>query len=266
MNHVFQQIHDILVTYQCTFITCYVTSKENPVDGPSQSTQLSLPFFPSSQSQKSSSSSLLTVTANRFPASIASILAATHDNLYQSQKKITHASDSQTTNLRTTGNSDIPIPSQRRRLQEKGIQDPSPITQTISAARPSAYSPHLTPNFSTLRPHCLTWDHLCLWVLNDSAGCSITLSEEDLTCVFNIMSHAWAQSTQESYSSGLLSWHVYCDKNLIPELQQALASQPHLARFVASLTGPFLVEPFQIISMAFTPGIFFTEWNGNSIR
>ena len=51
------------------------------------------------------------------------------------------------------------------------------------------------------------------------------------------MSHAWAQSTQEGYSSGLLSWHIYCDKKSIPELQCAPASQPHLATFVASLTG-----------------------------
>ena len=53
------------------------------------------------------------------------------------------------------------------------------------------------------------------------------------------MSHAWAQSTQESYSSDLLSWHVYCDKKLILDLQQAPASQPHLATFVANLARCF---------------------------
>ena len=57
--------------------------------------------------------------------------------------------------------------------------------------------------------------------------------------IFNVMSHAWAQSTQEGYSSGLLSWHVYCDKKSIPELQHAPASQPHLATFIASLAGSF---------------------------
>jgi len=35
-NLVFRRIHDISSTHQCTFITRYVTSKENPADGPSR--------------------------------------------------------------------------------------------------------------------------------------------------------------------------------------------------------------------------------------
>ena len=46
MNHVFQQIHNISATYQCIFITCYVTSKENPADGPSHGIYLTFTSLP----------------------------------------------------------------------------------------------------------------------------------------------------------------------------------------------------------------------------
>ena len=191
------------------------------MDPHTESTQLSLHSFLASQSQRSFNNSSLTMTANLFPASVASLLATTNGNHYQSQQKITHIPIPQISNTVTMNSSSPPIPSHRCRPQERGIQDPSPISQATSNVRPSAYRPHLTP-MPTLHPHCLGQDHLCLWkpatpqVLNDSAGHSVNLSEEDMTHIFNVMSHTWGQSTQEGYSSGLLSWHVYCNKKSIP--------------------------------------------------
>ncbi len=53
------------------------------------------------------------------------------------------------------------------------------------------------------------------------------------------MSHAWAEGTLETYASGLLSWHVYCDTKDIPEPQRAPASPVLVASFLASLAGLF---------------------------
>jgi hypothetical protein len=53
------------------------------------------------------------------------------------------------------------------------------------------------------------------------------------------MSNAWADSTRESYSSGILVYHVYCDLKGIPEEQRAPASQSNITSFVVSLAGSY---------------------------
>jgi hypothetical protein len=52
-----------------------------------------------------------------------------------------------------------------------------------------------------------------------------------------VTSHAWAESTREAYSSGILAYHVYCDKRDIPEHLRAPISHTLAASFVASLAG-----------------------------
>ncbi|KAF8802917.1 hypothetical protein BYT27DRAFT_7073653, partial [Phlegmacium glaucopus] len=102
------------------------------------------------------------------------------------------------------------------------------------------YSPHLSPQPSPLRPHCLARDRLCLWKPAPSV-CSRHNSapEEDIDHVFNVMSNAWADSTRESYSAGILIYHVHCDKKDIPEEMRAPASQLIISSFVASLAGSY---------------------------
>jgi len=46
------------------------------------------------------------------------------------------------------------------------------------------------------------------------------------------MSHAWTEETLETYASGLLSWHVYCDAKNILEMQR-------ITSFLASMAGLF---------------------------
>ncbi|KAF8814411.1 hypothetical protein BYT27DRAFT_7250068 [Phlegmacium glaucopus] len=53
------------------------------------------------------------------------------------------------------------------------------------------------------------------------------------------MSNAWAETTQQSYSAGLLVFHVFCDMRLIPEHQRAPASPVLLSAFVASLASTY---------------------------
>jgi hypothetical protein len=53
------------------------------------------------------------------------------------------------------------------------------------------------------------------------------------------MSNAWADSTRESYSSGILVYHVYCDKKGVPEELRAPASQSNITSFIVSLAGSY---------------------------
>ena len=53
------------------------------------------------------------------------------------------------------------------------------------------------------------------------------------------MLNAWAGSTRESYSAGLLVYHIYCDKKGIPEELRAPTSQDIITSLVASLAGSY---------------------------
>ena len=129
------------------------------------------------------------------------------------------------------------------RLSKERQQKLIPMFQP-SATKPTTYSPHLTPMLSTLRPHCLARDRLCLWkppfshkARDESSRQIGMLSEQDLTRVFEVMAGSWADSTRKAYGSGLLVYHIFCDTRSIPEDQRAPASSVLIAAFIASLAG-----------------------------
>ena len=66
----------------------------------------------------------------------------------------------------------------------------------------------------------------------------------DINQVFDVMSNAWASSTRESYSAGILVYHVYCDVKSIPEELRAPTSQHIITAFVASLAGSYSGSTF----------------------
>jgi len=107
-------------------------------------------------------------------------------------------------------------------------------------SKPSAYSPHLSPHPSPLCPHFLARDRLHLWKLASNVRSRhSTAPEEDINCIFEVMANAWADSTHESYSAGILVYHVYCDQREIPEELRAPTSQFIITSFIASLAGSY---------------------------
>ena len=53
----------------------------------------------------------------------------------------------------------------------------------------------------------------------------INVTDADLECILEVMAQAWEEGTRETYGSGLLMFHVYCDNKAIPEIQQAPVSK-----------------------------------------
>ena len=109
-------------------------------------------------------------------------------------------------------------------------------------SKPSAYSPNLSPRVSPLRPHCLARDRLRLWLPSPAVPSrhSRPLTEEgELERIFNVMSNAWVESTRESYSSGILVYHVFCDTRGVPEELRAPVSQSNITSFIVSLAGSY---------------------------
>jgi hypothetical protein len=43
------------------------------------------------------------------------------------------------------------------------------------------------------------------------------ITEEDVKQIEAVLGCSWEESTRVTYSSGLLTFHVYCDKRNIPE-------------------------------------------------
>ena len=119
---------------------------------------------------------------------------------------------------------------------------PSALPSTSRRSKPSAYSPNLHPQPSPLRPHCLARERLRRWRPSPNVSSRHVLAElgpGELERVFDVMSNAWAESTRESYSSGILVYHVFCDMRNISEELRAPANQVTITSFIVSLAGSY---------------------------
>ncbi|KAE9401189.1 hypothetical protein BT96DRAFT_956605 [Gymnopus androsaceus JB14] len=99
------------------------------------------------------------------------------------------------------------------------------------------YNKNLRLSPSVLQPHCLACKCLLLWLPlnNPREDSQLLLSETDLQWVFTVISHAYVASTLETYGSGLLVFHIFCDLKGVPESQQAPANTLLVLVFVAAL-------------------------------
>ena len=108
-----------------------------------------------------------------------------------------------------------------------------------------AYTPGLAPSHSGLRPHCLARERLRLWKpitprsLTNSQGTPTSLRTLDLGRIEEILLHAWSDNTLESYGSGLLTFHVFCDMKAIPDAERAPASPITMSTFIAAMAGSY---------------------------
>ncbi|KAJ6596160.1 hypothetical protein DFH09DRAFT_1024018 [Mycena vulgaris] len=111
-------------------------------------------------------------------------------------------------------------------------------TGRSSVQRPHPYRRGLVPKPSPLRPHCLARDRLRLWLpLVGRSSHGSNLPDSDLALILDVLAQAWAEGTAETYGSGLLSFHVYCDSKSVPELARAPAGPTLVAGYISALAG-----------------------------
>ncbi|KAJ7447175.1 hypothetical protein FB451DRAFT_780703 [Mycena latifolia] len=104
--------------------------------------------------------------------------------------------------------------------------------------RPHPYRRGLVPNASPLRPHCLARDRLRLWLpLAGRSSHASPLADSDLSRILDVLVLAWAEGTTETYGSGLLSFHVFCDSKSVPEASRAPAGPTLVAGYISALAG-----------------------------
>ncbi len=66
-----------------------------------------------------------------------------------------------------------------------------------------------------------------------------SLSFADQRRIPEVMIHAWEEDTRETYGSGLLVYHVFCDESGTSESERAPAAQPLLLAFIANLAAAY---------------------------
>ena len=96
---------------------------------------------------------------------------------------------------------------------------------------------------SPLRPHCLARDRLLLWIPTcdrpSPSPDAPALGEVELERIKDTMVHAWEEYTRETYGTGLLMWHCFCDEKGVPEKERAAAGQTLLSAFVAHMASAY---------------------------
>ncbi|KAH9931466.1 uncharacterized protein B0H18DRAFT_1116272 [Fomitopsis serialis] len=98
---------------------------------------------------------------------------------------------------------------------------------------------------SALRPDCRAKDRLRRWLpevslhANTSSSLPVGLTEHDIMLIRDTFEHAWADSTLEVYGSGLMAFHVMCDRRELAEQERAPVRDITLQYFIASLAGAY---------------------------
>ncbi|KAK0448168.1 hypothetical protein EV421DRAFT_1889523 [Armillaria borealis] len=84
---------------------------------------------------------------------------------------------------------------------------------------------------ATLHPHCLARERLIKWRPPSPRADAPYISEDDLTRVF--------YKTLETYGSGLLLYHIFCDVRNIPDDARCPASAKIISSFLATMAGNY---------------------------
>ncbi|KAG6914016.1 hypothetical protein DXG01_002920, partial [Tephrocybe rancida] len=113
------------------------------------------------------------------------------------------------------------------------------LPSTTHRGAPTAYHPSLAPRPSMLHPHCFAGERLRLWKPVSSLTPRGTISQNDIDRVIATMALGYTEGTMESYGSGLLAWHVWCDSKDIPDEEHAPASQILISTFISTMSGTF---------------------------
>ncbi len=105
--------------------------------------------------------------------------------------------------------------------------------------RPQSYPVLLAPQPSRLRPHCLAHERLIKWQPICPRTTAPHLTDDDLLQIFRVLSFSWVDKMLETYSSGLLLYHVFCDIRNIPEDSRCPASPDIISSFLATMAGNY---------------------------
>ncbi|KAF8548239.1 hypothetical protein OG21DRAFT_1565348 [Imleria badia] len=90
-----------------------------------------------------------------------------------------------------------------------------------------------------LRPYCLARERLILWRPTITCNTSFPFTLIDAERIYEVIGQAWADLTKETYGSGLLLYHTFCNLKKVPEDWRAPALHELVASFISTLAGTY---------------------------
>ena len=154
--------------------------------------------------------------------------------------KITHSTISQDTSTRPRPHSNI-TNFGRDHFGQRITQK-----QTVVPSAMRRYPPNLTPTPSPLCPTCPAKDRLLLWKLTEhthrSNNTNPPLPPTNKECIREVLTEAYSNSTKAMYGTGILVFHVFCDRKGINKTQRAPCEQTPLSNFISTLIGNYLAQ------------------------
>jgi hypothetical protein len=114
-----------------------------------------------------------------------------------------------------------------------------------SGGPPSKSLHHNTSSLcpSSLRPPCKAKDRLFQWTpvitCSTSASSALIVPRKDIDRIYEVLDRAWAPGTRETYGTGLLAFHIFCDNRNVPELHRAPANPTLISAFISTLAGSY---------------------------
>ncbi|KAF7776627.1 hypothetical protein Agabi119p4_5020 [Agaricus bisporus var. burnettii] len=144
----------------------------------------------------------------------------------------------------------IPAPSPSKISRHKSLQLSPPagngnpkfnaplnLPSSSNAPSPAPYKSGLMPLPSILRPHVLAKERLIKWL--PASGEDTRDLVGDRERVRQVLEAGWDESTLNTYGSGLLVFHVFCDAKQIPESHRTPSPSTLLSSFTAALAGSY---------------------------
>ena len=82
---------------------------------------------------------------------------------------------------------------------------------------------------------------MLLWlpVSTRKLGSSTALTEHDLSWILTVITASWAHGTRETYGSGLLVYHVFCDLRGVPDAERCPADPTLVLSFLSACAGSY---------------------------
>ena len=110
------------------------------------------------------------------------------------------------------------------------------------------FPPNLTPSPSPLHPACPVKDRLRLWKPASSNGQNdenptFLLADEER--IKEVLAEAYSDATKATYGTGLLVFHVFCDKKEIEDSKRTPCRQTLLSGFISTLIGDYSAQAIE---------------------
>ena len=148
------------------------------------------------------------------------------------------------------------------------------ITQarTVDPSTTRRYPSNLTPTPSPLRPMCPAKDRLLLWKPTEhthrSNGADPPLPPTDEERIREVLVEAYSDSTKTTYGTGLLVFHVFCDRKGIDETQRTPCGQTLLSNFISTLISDYSAQAIENYTYGLRARhiVHRISWNVNNVE